>query len=237
MTRTTKQAPRNEFDALQSQIDRTARSARECGFDPIFDFDDLAPARPIVWLVLAWVCLVAVFVLLLLAPMAVGATPPLKRTVPGTDTPPTTSTTVTNAGGNATAVTSTTTTNSNVNQSGANASGSAVNGPVTAGNSLTLNANGAAYAPDVIAYPTAPCRIAIGASGGGFTAVFGFTGSSEDENCTLRETSRQLWNVGQRDAAVQVLCLNDDARLALEASGVACKVKRAAAPAVERVTP
>jgi hypothetical protein len=59
---------RSELDALNSQLERYERAARQCGYDPLLDLDDLAPARPLVWLALAWLAVVAVFVLLLLTP-------------------------------------------------------------------------------------------------------------------------------------------------------------------------
>jgi hypothetical protein len=94
----------------------------------------------------------------------------------------------------------------------------------TVGNSLNVEMKGSAYAPDVIAYPTAPCRVAFGASGGGITAVFGLSGSILDEACSRIETSRHLHNLGHQAAAVQIMCLSDEARKALEVTGVKCMI-------------
>jgi hypothetical protein len=108
---------------------------------------------------------------------------------------------------------------------GAQASGgTAVTGPVTAGNSLAIEMKGAAYAPDVISYPTAPCRVSIGASGGWFGGAIGFSGSSLDEACSRIETSRHLHNLGHQAAAVQIMCLSSEARQALEVTGVKCMI-------------
>ena len=57
---------RSELDAMNSQIERCSRAARNVGFDPR-DYDDLIPARPLVWLLLAW-AMVVVVLLLVLAP-------------------------------------------------------------------------------------------------------------------------------------------------------------------------
>jgi hypothetical protein len=130
-----------------------------------------------------------------------------------------------------------------------NANAAAVSNPVTistagaaaqsgssqAANVLSVEAPRLATAPDVISYPTAPCRIAIGASGGWFGGAIGFSGSSLDEACSRIETSRHLHNLGMRDASVQVMCLSDEARQALEATGVKCLIKAPAQP--EQVKP
>jgi len=92
-----------------------------------------------------------------------------------------------------------------------------------------------AQAPDVISYPTAPCRVSIGASGGWFGGAIGFSSSVMDEICSRIETSRHLHNLGAKDAAVQIMCLSDEAKQALEATGVKCLIK-AEAP-VEPVRP
>lgn len=96
---------------------------------------------------------------------------------------------------------------------------------ITAGNQLAITQEAAAYAPDVISYPTAPCRVAIGASGGWFGGAIGFSGSSLDEACSRIETSRHLHNLGMRDASQQIMCLSDEARQALEATGFKCLIK------------
>lgn len=105
-----------------------------------------------------------------------------------------------------------------------------------AGNSQSITVNEAAQpaevtvknTPDataIIASPTAPCRIQGGAgiSAPGLGLTLG--GSILDEGCNRRETSRHLHNMGLRDAAVQVMCGDDVARAALEATGTKCLVK------------
>jgi hypothetical protein len=69
------------------------------------------------------------------------------------------------------------------------------------------------YAPPIGV--TAPCY--IGLSGGitvmGFGASLG--GSMEDKGCTLRETSRLLFGIGQTQAAAKVMCNNPEAAVAM----------------------
>jgi len=69
------------------------------------------------------------------------------------------------------------------------------------------------YAPPIGV--TAPCF--IGLSGGvtvmGFGASLG--GSMEDKGCTLRETSRLLFGIGQTQAAAKVMCYNPEAAAAM----------------------
>jgi len=93
-----------------------------------------------------------------------------------------------------------------------------------------------AYAPDVISYPTAPCRVAVGGSAGWFGGAVGVTGSVLDENCEIMEISRRFEAMGNKAAATQVMCLSDKARQALEATGTVCKLK-AEVQAETRVTP
>lgn len=94
------------------------------------------------------------------------------------------------------------------------------------GGSVSVNSEAAkaAYAPDVLTSPTAPCRIGVGGSAGWLGGAIGFGTSTLDEGCDLRETSRHLSNIGQKEAAVQVMCLHEGARKALEVSGVICRV-------------
>jgi hypothetical protein len=62
---------RTEFDALQAQVEqleRTAKAAREAPFDRDAllrgDFDDLAPARPLVWILVAIIVAAIAMILL-----------------------------------------------------------------------------------------------------------------------------------------------------------------------------
>jgi hypothetical protein len=68
----------------------------------------------------------------------------------------------------------------------------------------------AASAPTV--YNTANCR--VGFSGGLSTPVGGlsFGGSDVDETCELIELSKRLSQLGLRDEAVQLMCLNPKAK-------------------------
>jgi len=110
---------------------------------------------------------------------------------------------------------------------GGNATGgNAAGGSATSGGSTSaVNVNGsrAAYAPDVLSTPTAPCRVSVGASAGWLGGAFGIGTSVLDDGCNIRETARVLWALGQRDAAIQAMCLDETARKALSAVGVICR--------------
>ena len=97
-------------------------------------------------------------------------------------------------------------------------SATASTGNVSTGN-LSVSQDYDDQAPAVSApsvYTSAPCF--VGVSGGVSVAGFGASGGSgiEDKNCTLRETARLLHGIGQKTAAVKVMC-NDP--LAAEALG------------------
>jgi hypothetical protein len=125
--------------------------------------------------------------------------------------------------------------------SGANATAGAYGGyvgNVTAGNALTVEGSKAMYAPEVIAIPTAPCQIAVGGSVGfaGFSG--GASTSVENEKCAIEHQSIRLQGLGLQAAAVQIMCLLDDSRLAIEATGIKCLIARPVKPTVtDRVTP
>ena len=125
--------------------------------------------------------------------------------------------------------------NQPINNTVSSAGAAAQSGSSQAANVLSVEAPRLATAPDVISYPTAPCRIAIGASGGWFGGAIGFSGSSLDEACSRIETSRHLHNLGMKDASQQIMCLSDEARQALEATGFKCLIKAPAQP--EQVKP
>jgi hypothetical protein len=63
-----------EHDARVA-LEQRAQATRDlgCGSDFLRDCDDLAPARPLVWLVLAWAAVIAAVALILLAPAAARA--------------------------------------------------------------------------------------------------------------------------------------------------------------------
>ena len=82
---------------------------------------------------------------------------------------------------------------------------------------MTFNSRGTAYAPDVLATPTAPCRVSIGASAGWLGGALGFGGSVLDEGCHIRETARVLAGLGLAEAAIRAMCQDDVARKALAA--------------------
>lgn len=140
-----------------------------------------------------------------------------------------------NASSNASVTASPTFVNQPINTPVSSAGAAAQSGSSTAANVLSVEAPRLATAPDVISYPTAPCRIAIGASGGWFGGAIGFSGSSLDEACSRIETSRHLHNLGMKDASQQIMCLSDEARQALEATGFKCLIKPVQQP--EQVKP
>lgn len=59
-----------------------------------------------------------------------------------------------------------------------------------------------------------------GASGSGFGISFGST--KIDKNCVMLKNSRELWNMGFRQAAVARMCMDSDNRKALESTGWMC---------------
>jgi hypothetical protein len=102
---------------------------------------------------------------------------------------------------------------------------------ISGGNSVGLTASPtvefkAATAPDIITYPTAPCLNAGGVSAGWFGGSVGITSSSRNDECALINKSVALHNLGLKEAAVQVMCLDDESRMALEATGVKCLISK-----------
>lgn len=91
--------------------------------------------------------------------------------------------------------------------SGASSGSSIVNNVPTTPDKLTITTVG--QAPDILATPTAPCRIAVGVSVGVIGGAAGFGYSVEDEGCTMRENARLLNNLGEKAAALKLLC-NDE---------------------------
>lgn len=87
----------------------------------------------------------------------------------------------------------------------------------------------ATQAPTVVAPSLAPAgiescnaSIALGASGPGGGAAIGLPW--QDGPCNKRLDARALWNTGHRDAAMQVLCLDEDMSTALTATGYVCAI-------------
>jgi len=112
--------------------------------------------------------------------------------------------------------------------SGSNATGGSSNAASTAnqGNAQNITFNSApepasrelktvatVYAPSIGV--SAPCLISAsgGITGMGFGVAMGT--NIEDPGCTLRETSRLLYSIGQPHAAARVMCANPSARDAL----------------------
>ena len=71
--------------------------------------------------------------------------------------------------------------------------------------------------PDVIANPTAPCRIAFSGSGSGAGFGIGLGGSVLDEGCNRRENARTLYNFGEHTAALMLMCKDAEVAEVLEA--------------------
>ncbi len=99
---------------------------------------------------------------------------------------------------------------------GGNATSSAYSGGNTQSVSIVENGNthySGSYdvrtvgnAPDVVSYSTAPCRVAIGASGGWLGGAFGFTGSVLDEGCDIWRDVVNLTAHNYKEAADMRLC-------------------------------
>ena len=85
---------------------------------------------------------------------------------------------------------------------------------------VSSQASRAAYAPDILATPTAPCRVAVGISAGWLGGALGLGGSVLDEGCHIRETARVLAGLGLIVAAVRALCQDP---VAAKALGEVCK--------------
>lgn len=83
------------------------------------------------------------------------------------------------------------------------------NSPGTVAYSGEYKLRSTGVAPDMIASPTAPCRIGVGISGGWVGGALGIGSSVLDEGCELRENARLLNNLGKQAAAVALLC-NDE---------------------------
>lgn len=150
----------------------------------------------------------AIALIALLAPVVAFAQPPIRIDNPGIILPPIF-------------------VNESRSSSGAVATGGAggAGGAASASaGSVTSNYRGSAIAPDVTAFPTAPCRVAGGVSGGWFGGAIGINGSVLDESCDLQNMSNTLSNRGQKAASIQILCLHDNARKAMEATGVKCLI-------------
>ena len=99
--------------------------------------------------------------------------------------------------------------------------------------SINTNSRAAVVAPDIASYPSAECAVTGGVSGGWLGGAFGISGTTIDEGCDIREFSRLLHEQGNRRAATQILCLNDRARAALQATGTVCLIGATSQPPME----
>jgi uncharacterized protein GlcG (DUF336 family) len=74
-----------------------------------------------------------------------------------------------------------------------------------------------------------PC--AIGASGGLAVSGFGISGGATwaDKQCERRQQAALLFNIGKQKAAVELMCQDENVRLALRVSGEACTADQAVA--------
>jgi len=94
-------------------------------------------------------------------------------------------------------------------------------------NAVTSILSSSAYAPDVLNHPTAPCRVAIGGSGGWIAGSFGIGGSFEDKECTRREAYRM--GISSADADIRAAAKSVYFNLeAVKATGV--KMTKAESP-------
>jgi hypothetical protein len=90
-----------------------------------------------------------------------------------------------------------------------------VNAGSGSGSSRRVEVRSVGIAPDMIASPTAPCRVAIGAGGGWVGNALSIFGSVLDEGCDTREDSRHLNNIGKIEASVRRLCAKKEMAAAL----------------------
>jgi hypothetical protein len=52
----------------------------------------------------------------------------------------------------------------------------------------------------------------------------GFGTTYKDVNCVRLKNSRELWNMGMKAAAMEIMCMDPDNRAALEVTGYECKL-------------
>lgn len=97
---------------------------------------------------------------------------------------------------------------------GGNAS-AVINNPGTVRYSGSHTVRSVGVAPDIVANPTAPCRISAGVTGGWIGGALGFTGSVLDEGCDTRADATMLWAMGLEGAAVSRLCQKPELTKAL----------------------
>jgi hypothetical protein len=99
---------------------------------------------------------------------------------------------------------------SSANATGGNSAAFASNGPQTTAvainNRTPSSLRTVGIAPDLSSYSTAPCRIAVGASGGWMGGALGFSGSVLDEGCDVWRDHVNLRLAGYVEQADLRLC-------------------------------
>lgn len=69
----------------------------------------------------------------------------------------------------------------------------------------------------------------MGSTSAGLQAPgFGISGGSTwtDKNCVMLKNSRELWNMGLKEAALARMCMDSDNKEAIELSGIHCPVRK-----------
>jgi hypothetical protein len=91
-------------------------------------------------------------------------------------------------------------------------------------NSTTTGQSPSVFAPGMSAAGIESCNgsVSLGGAAVGGGGALGFPW--QDGPCNKRLNARTLWAFGQRDAAIQVMCQDDEIASALVASGVRCRI-------------
>jgi hypothetical protein len=97
-------------------------------------------------------------------------------------------------------------------------------------NSTTTGQSPSVFAPGMSAAGIESCNgsVSLGGAAVGGGGALGFPW--QDGPCNKRLNARTLWAFGQRDAAIQVMCQDDEIASALVASGVRCRIGHYAQP-------
>ncbi|HUN38701.1 MAG TPA: hypothetical protein VMU81_00275 [Acetobacteraceae bacterium] len=131
--------------------------------------------------------------------------------------------------GNTTTVNVTSSTSSN-GTSGAGSSGTSGDPAVSYSGSYTVHNTPEVIPPNVMGGNTC----AVGAAGGLALAGFGIAGGGTwaDRACERRQQAALLFNIGEPEAAIELMCQSDDVRAAMKTAGKPCRADIAAAIAV-----
>jgi hypothetical protein len=99
-------------------------------------------------------------------------------------------------------------------------------------NSTTTGQAPAVFAPGMAAAGIESCNgsVSLGGAAVGGGGALGFPW--QDGPCNKRLNARTLWNFGQRDAALQTLCMDDELAVSMTAGGIRCRVGRYAVQTV-----